>query len=130
MEIILNLAWALVSAGLICFWTRSSVSNPVPRRTQILALLIVVLLLLPVISLSDDLVATQSPAEADSCLRRPLNSHGVHPSIIPLTLALPELLITSLESSGPSQEFLQENSLIPHASFFTRSLDCRPPPRA
>jgi len=130
MEIILNLAWALFSAGLIWFWLRSSASNPAPRRAQIMALMIVVLLLLPVISLSDDLVAAQGPAEADCCLRRALASHEAQPSVVPASLALPELFMTTLLSSGPSLDALEEYGQMPSPSFLPRSLDNRPPPRA
>jgi len=130
MEIILNLAWALFSAGLIWFWVRNSASNPAPRRAQILALMIVVLLLLPVISLSDDLVAAQGPAEADCCLRRALASHEAHPSVVPACLALPEPLMHTLLLSGPSSDALEEYGLISPPSFLPRSLDSRPPPRA
>src|SRR5580698_10727892 len=99
MEITLNLAWAACSLVLIWFWTRNTAANPVPRRMQILALAMVVLLLLPVISLSDDLMAMQGPAEADSSLRRALHPDEGHPSIVPASFALAEQLIAALPQS-------------------------------
>jgi hypothetical protein len=129
MEIILNIAWALCSMGLIWFWTRSSASNPVSRKTQILALAMVVLLLLPVISLSDDLMAMQGPAESDACLRRALHSHDTHPAAA-TSFALPEQMVTALALCGYWQEVLEDYSLTTPATSLTRSLDSRPPPQA
>src|ERR1700683_1045657 len=100
MEIVLNIAWALCSLGLFWFWLRSSVSDRVPRRTQMLALAMVVLLLLPVISLSDDLMAMQGPAETDSSIRRASHLDEGHPSVVPISFALPEQAFTALSWSG------------------------------
>ena len=97
MEIILNIAWALCSLGLVWFWLRAGVAasdgrgpGRVSRQTQIFALAMVVMLLLPVISLSDDLVAAQGPAETDSCLRRATHIDEGHPSVVPVSITLPE----------------------------------------
>jgi hypothetical protein len=130
IEIILNLAWALCSLGLIWFWMRVRDSNPASRRTQILALTMVVLLLLPVISLSDDLMAMQGPAETDSCLRRVLHTGEGHPSVIPASMVMPEQVFTSLPTNGFSQATLQTYRLAPPSTFLIRSLDSRPPPQA
>ena len=130
MEIILNIAWALCSLGLVWLWTRGSESNPVPRRTQILALAMVVLLLLPVISLSDDLMAMQGPAESDTCLRRVLHTNDTHPSTVVAFFALPEQIVYAPSVSGCSKELIREFSFSPPAVSLTRSLDSRPPPGA
>ena len=130
MEIVLNISWALCSFGLIWLWVRGSASNPVPRRTQILALAMVVLLLLPVISLSDDLMAMQSPAETDSCLRRALHASDAHPLAAPASFALPEESVDGLTLSGFSQEFAQNNQLRSLPSPLIHSLDTRPPPQS
>src|SRR5258708_4280975 len=93
MELLLNIAWALCSLGLFWLWVRSTSSHskyPIPHAAQALALLMVVLLLLPVISLSDDLAAAQGPAETDCCVRRALHSNELHPSVVPASLAMPE----------------------------------------
>jgi hypothetical protein len=128
MEIILNLAWGLCSLGLIWFWIRTRDANPVGRKTQILALAVVVLLLLPVISLSDDLMAMQGPAETDGCLRRALHSDAGHPSVVPASMALPEQMMTARALSGFSGEAVQSYGVTPPAPVLTRALDSRPPP--
>ncbi len=132
---ILNIAWALCSLGLIWFWLRAGVrvpqgTRPRGRTTQILALAMVVMLLLPVISLSDDLMSMQGPAETDSCLRRAQNADEAHPSVIPAALAMPEQLFTGLAVTRFSEGTLQTDSLATPATLLTRSLDSRPPPQA
>jgi len=96
--------------GLIWFWMRNAVSDRTSRGAQVMALAMVVLLLLPVISLSDDLVAAQSPAETDSCLRRATARDHVHPSIVPIALALPEFVFAGHWPSMAPQEFLRADS--------------------
>ncbi len=129
MEFILNLAWAVCSLGLVCLWLRKGVSDAHSRTVQVLALAMVVLLLLPVISLSDDLVAAQGPAESDSCLRRALHSDELHPSVVPASLTLPEPVGMALAVSGSLQEVAQADTVAPTSALLDRSLDSRPPPR-
>jgi hypothetical protein len=130
MEITLNLAWAACSLVLIWFWARSTAANPVPRRMQILALAMVVLLLLPVISLSDDLMAMQGPAETDTSMRRALHPDEGHPSVVPVAFAHPEQILDALSWNGYSQVAVPNERLAPSLPALTRSLDRRPPPRA
>jgi hypothetical protein len=129
MEIALNLAWALCSLGLIWFWMRHGASSRTPRSQQMLSLAMVVLVLLPVISLSDDLVAWQSPAEADSCLRRATHRDEVHPSIVPATLGLPEYQSADRWTQWMALESVPSLSESLPASFVAPSRFGRPPPQ-
>lgn len=130
MEFVLNLAWVACSLGLVWFWLRTRDANSASHRMQILALAMVVVLLLPVISLSDDLMAMQGPAETDSCLRRALQTDEGHPSVVPASLAMPEQVFTALATSGLSQEAFVTFRLAPAPTFLPQSLDSRPPPQA
>jgi hypothetical protein len=130
MEITLNLAWAACSLALIWFWILNAASNLTPRKMQILALAMVVLLLLPVISLSDDLMAMQGPAETDISMRRALHSGEGHPSLVPIALALPEQTFTEPTWSGYSPLAVKNERHAPSLPALTRSLDRRPPPSA
>ena len=131
MEIILNIAWAFCSLGLILLWARGSRSNPVSHRTQILALAMVVLLLLPVISLSDDIMAMQGPAATDSaCLRRALHPGELHPSVAAACWAMPAPIFAELSWSGVSPAALEGHRWTAQPNALPRSLDSRPPPRA
>jgi hypothetical protein len=130
MEIILNLAWAACSIGLILLWVRVRDSDPSTRRVQLMALAMVVLLLLPVISLSDDLLAMQAPAETDSGARR-VTVPSEYPSVATQPLmSLPEENLAGLLLSGFAQVSVERERLAPHPPVLIRSLDRRPPPQA
>jgi hypothetical protein len=88
MEIFLNLAWALSAVVFFSIWLRHSCHVGTDRRTQLVALAVLVLILFPVISVTDDLQAMQNPAEADCCLRRDHVVSNAH-SLLPAVAALP-----------------------------------------
>jgi hypothetical protein len=97
MEIVLNLIWVLLGALIVRLWISYAPQEGATRRTQIGALAMLILFLLPVISVTDDLQAAQNLAEDDTytCLRR--NSTAVSPhSLFPATSALPSLAFTEL----------------------------------
>ena len=84
MELILNLAWALLGAVSICLWARLECRKGVERRMPIVALLMLIVILFPVISVSDDLWSIQNPAETDSIQRRDhlaSSSHSIFPAL-------------------------------------------------
>jgi len=70
MELILNLAGVLVAMAMGCLWLHLAPREGADRRRQLVALALLVLILFPVISVTDDLMAVQNPAETDSSLRR------------------------------------------------------------
>jgi hypothetical protein len=84
MELLLNLAWALLALAIVCLWLRFAPRVGSDWRMQFVALAVLILILLPVISVSDDLQAIQNPAEADSCLRRDhvvTTPHSIHATV-------------------------------------------------
>jgi hypothetical protein len=66
LEIILNIVWASIAATLLLFWARPCLTHAGARKSGIalLALLCVICILFPVISMTDDLNA--SPAEPET----------------------------------------------------------------
>jgi hypothetical protein len=70
MELFLNLAWVLLAALMFGLWMRFAPRNGADRRMQIVALAVLLVVLFPVISVTDDIQAFQNPAEADSLQRR------------------------------------------------------------
>jgi hypothetical protein len=88
MELVLNLAWVLLATLMFCLWLRFAPCTGTDRHLQLVALMVLLLILFPVISVTDDLQAVQNPAETDSLLRR---NHGCSPaqSIFPAVAALP-----------------------------------------
>ena len=87
MELILNLAWTMLAALMICVWLRFGTRKGLGRQSQLVALAVLILILFPVISVSDDLMVLQNPAEPDCCLRRDhvvSNASSIFPAIADL----------------------------------------------
>ena len=89
MELLLNLTWALLALANVCLWLRFEKRSQQQRRSPLVALAMLIIILFPVVSVSDDLWSIQNPAEADTYVRRTL--HATNPqSIFPSVAALPE----------------------------------------
>lgn len=92
VEAFLNFAWMSLAAVLVCLWFRYRDEDNSSRRRQIVAIVILVAILFPVISVSDDLFAIQNAAEVDNCQRRdhlvPSNAHPVLPVIAAVLTSL------------------------------------------
>jgi hypothetical protein len=88
MELFLNLAWVLLAALMFCLWLRLAPRAGASPRMQLVALAVLVAILFPVISVTDDLQATLNPAESDCSLRRGHATSSPH-SICPPVAALP-----------------------------------------
>ncbi|MGB7548332.1 MAG: hypothetical protein WBM14_11325 [Terracidiphilus sp.] len=89
MEFFLNSAWALLSIVIVALWLRREQSDDVDRRLSFVSLVMLIVILFPVISVSDDLWSIQNPAETDTCLRRDHLASCAH-AIFPAMAALPE----------------------------------------
>jgi hypothetical protein len=128
VEILLNITWAVCSLALVGLWLRGGVSSSLPRRTQLFALGMAALLLLPVISLSDDLLAMQAPVETDNCVRRGQNPDNLHPatllSAIPSGVYMPALIGYLALQLPPNEQEAAPPIMLPS------SMDSRPPPSA
>jgi len=100
MELFLNLAWVALAALMFCLWlcfaSRTGPDRHIEnRRAQFIALAVLLLILFPVISVTDDLQAIQNPAETDSSLRRNHIVSNAH-SIFPAAAALPPPVFAEL----------------------------------
>lgn len=87
MELALNLAWLVLAICLYSLWLRFAPVGEGSRRMQWVALLLLIVILLPAISLTDDLQAAQNPAEIDTCLRRDHDWLAPH-AMVPIAIAL------------------------------------------
>lgn len=87
MELFLNSAWAGLAVLSLFVWLRADHRSQ--RRLPFTAWIMFVVILFPVISVSDDLWSVQNPAETDTSLRR---DHVASPAHLDLlhTAALPE----------------------------------------
>lgn len=85
MELILNLAWGLLAIASICLWAATDRRKGAERYMPIVALFMLIIILFPVISVSDDLWSIQNPAETNSVQRRDhlvLPPHSIIPALI------------------------------------------------
>jgi hypothetical protein len=89
MESLFNLVWALVVTASVCFWLKSGHRSCRVGHSSLLGLAMLMVILFPVISVSDDLWSLQNPAETDSCHRRD-QSGGISHTHFPAAAALPE----------------------------------------
>jgi hypothetical protein len=101
MELLLNLAWMMLATAIIALWLLCSPRGGVGRLQQLLALAVLSLILFPVISITDDLLAAQNPAEADCCLRKDHVVSSAH-SVLPALGSPPERCF-----AGPTLSFLR-----------------------
>lgn len=129
MEFVLNFAWLLLTAAMVTLWLRSAPREGANRRMQFVSLLMLIVILLPAVSMTDDLRAAQNPAEVDSSLRRDhdyANPHSIFPAV-----AAPPLPVFR----GPSLRllpFLAVSSLVDPSvdSPALSAIQNRPPPSA
>ena len=95
MELVLNFAWAVVAIASVGLWLRLGRRAVADRHMSFTALALLILILFPVISVSDDLWSIQNPAETDTCQRRGHLATCPH-SIFPACAALPEAAFAEL----------------------------------
>jgi hypothetical protein len=128
MELLLNLAWVLLATLMFCLWLRFASRTGVGPRLQFVALAVLLMILFPVISVTDDLQAVQNPAEADCLVRR---DHGsiLHSVLTPVAvLPLPAFtglsfgLLRLAVFGGPQDPVFENPALAP--------IQNRPPPAA
>jgi hypothetical protein len=128
MEFFLNFAWALLAFTSLCLWFRFDRRETSERRVGFMALATLIVILFPVISVSDDLWSLQNPAETDTSLRRDhiaAAAHAVFPIAATLATAFAGPVQVDQGSTGPRFRA----SLPVHRPAIDR-IQNRPPPSA
>jgi hypothetical protein len=129
MELFLNLAWIALAAAMCWLFMRYAPRERGDRRTQLVALALVILILFPVISVTDDLTMAQNPAETDCCQRKGHVYAGTHATLHPVAI-----LISSTIAALCSHSFnfaAPAHMIAPHVSVpALDSIENRPPPAA
>lgn len=95
MELFLNFVWMLAAILFVGLWLRLARRRGATPRVQAVALLMLIVILLPVISVTDDLLALRNPAELDCCARRHHAAFCPH-SILPAVAAPPPQALAEL----------------------------------
>jgi hypothetical protein len=129
MEICLNLAWTMLAIASFCLWMRFEDPVGTRRRSSIVALAMLLVILFPVISVSDDLWSIQNPAETDTCQRRNQIAPDLH-SVFPVLAAPPAILFCHV---NPDVRFFFASINLPAPVLAIPALEeieNRPPPTA
>lgn len=136
MELLFNVAWLTVAISLWGLWfvrrrcaRKGSLRRSVPA--EVIALAMLTTILLPAISITDDLHSCQLPAEIKRSVLQS-NQHlapAASPSVLPFALALLVLLMYPL--NGGIVSFLTGEVLVRRQMWsYAHSIWCRPPPAA
>ncbi len=134
MELLFNLLWVGLSIGLIGLWllSRRRWQDDALRpgsHIQIAALAIVIVILLPVVSLTDDLLACTAPAEVEHLVRRDLLDH------VDNDLQAASIVVAAVVSLQNAAELQTISKLTPAIEIGTPRdeslsiMGIRPPPR-
>ncbi|HEX3891063.1 MAG TPA: hypothetical protein VHW46_00700 [Terracidiphilus sp.] len=126
MEIFLNLAWSLLAIASVLLWTSQERRIGSERRLPLIALVLLLMMLFPVISVSDDLWAVQNPAEADTCLRRDHVVTCPH-CALPAPAVFPTFL-GPIDTSKPQFRTQIALTMPRNASSVLHPIESRPPP--
>lgn len=129
MELILNIAGMLVTVAMCLLWLRFGPREGVSRRTQLVALVVLLLIIFPVISVSDDLLAAQSPAETDSCVRRDHVADNAQPMLHAFA-DLIQPILAELQYGSPRFAAPGELPATVQDHPALAAIDNRPPPAA
>jgi len=128
MELILNLFWGLTAIAMFLLWLRFGLAAG-SRRIQAVSLVVLLLILFPVISVSDDLFSLQNPAEVDCCARRDHDMAAVISFVPPIVASmLPSAadLLPSAQRLTAVEDAPAHPGVLPALA----SIGNRPPPAA
>ncbi len=137
MEILLNCVWLVLGLSLISAWSVHALrecgcepDRSLPsRRLQFTALLLLVILLFPVISLTDDIAMGTAPGDAERALRLhdPFDGAQPAPALLPSTMAWMDIVSRMLQT-GPSRPVEEDAKLIIRLAGTLLPVESRPPP--
>ncbi|HLI03681.1 MAG TPA: hypothetical protein VKU93_05355 [Terracidiphilus sp.] len=132
MELTLNLAWAAVAAWMLWAWARYAPREETPgrvsRRTQMVALGLVILILLPAISMTDDLTAARNPAEIETCIKR--DHDWLRPHVLIPAAATAAVPLFAGPSLGPGELIASSAPAAATSDPALHPIESRPPPAA
>lgn len=137
MEILLNCVWLVLGLSLISAWSvqawRERGYEPervLPsRRLQFTAILLLLILLFPVISLTDDIAMCTAPRDAERALRLhdPFDGSQPAPALLPSAMAWMDVVSRMLRT-GPSRPVEQDAKLTVLLAAMRLPVESRPPP--
>jgi hypothetical protein len=129
MELFLNLAWAVLAIAFVSLWLETDTRTGAERRLSMTALVMFLVILFPVISVSDDLWSIQNPAETDSCQRRDHLATCPH-TMVPAPAVLPPPLFAGVIFKVENASLRLDPPMRAMGNPALRSIQNRPPPYA
>lgn len=129
MELFFNSVWLLVTVAAVYSWLRVERRGNGERKSPLIALAMLVVILFPVISVSDDLWSLQNPAETDTCVRRNQQDSPAHVPLLPHAF----LPATAMAEISRGYTRLDVPRFAPVRAFARPAADAienRPPPAA
>jgi len=127
MELFLNSIWVLLASAGLLFWLGVYGRGKTERRISFVALVMLIVILFPVISVSDDLWSIQNPAEPDTHQRRHQLAFSPN-SIFPAITAPPEPAFVGLTFGFRRISAPLQISLLSVSNPAFDSVENRPPP--
>jgi hypothetical protein len=127
MEFFLNSAWAVLALFVVCLWLRIEHRAHSKRGLPFVSLVMLIVILFPVISVSDDLWSIQNPAETDTCHRRIHLASPPHSNFTAMA-AHPEPLFAALTFGYPSIALPEDLPFLRIGNPALHSVETRPPP--
>ncbi len=142
MELLFNLAWLAVALGLVAVWFAVSRSTRRVTNTdckkQVVAIAVLIFVLLPIISLTDDVQALTrdqqawtTPPEVKRALQASIYSHGMQAALQNLDLLWMHALLTNsvVRPDVARDRAFPPKFLSPQLAS-TKPIDSQPPPRS
>jgi hypothetical protein len=134
LELLFNLIWVVLSTGLLGFWLSTKLRQQddgvrSSLRVQIAALAVLVIILFPVVSITDDLLVCTAPAKAEHLIRQDLQDlQHEH------TSTTSHLIATLLSFQNPSgtltsAHFCSSTEAVSSSEQYLSIVGNRPPPR-
>lgn len=133
MEVIFNLLWLAISALMVGIWLLRSAHGTNPARhsigVQLIALALLIVILLPVVSLTDDLHANALLAESDRVWRRSDFQTIGDLALHVISIAIAGLALTHVAPQRRTAIWLAFPDRKSHSfAGYLRILGTRPPP--
>jgi hypothetical protein len=119
----------MLTALMCALWLHYAPLKGAGRRTQIVALALMLLILFPVISVTDDLITAQNPAETVTLLRKGQAVETAHSALHPV----PNFILPAIaEPVSESRQWIQQGHLPALAAMVPAmgTIQNRPPPAA
>jgi hypothetical protein len=134
LELLFNLIWVVLSTGLLGFWLLTQRRQQDDRvrsslRIQIAALAILVILLFPVVSITDDLLVCTAPAKVEHLIKQDLQDQQHEHTSTASHLVAALLSFQNPAGTLTRAHFCPSTEAVSSSEQYLSIVGNRPPPR-